>query len=330
MPRTWGTRLLTLLLPLLLAAPAPAAPVGLGAWLSPELGKQQTRMSYRADIYPDQEVKDQKADLGYLRHDFKLTTPLWQNERQELSLGLGAEYLPLDTTARFPSGQALPEELWNLSASGTYRRRLDNGWIAGGMLRVDSASDKPFHSEKESGFNATAFLRLPSAGKNAWLAFLNYDYNRDFLGGLPIPGAAYWYEPGDSFQALLGLPLASLRYRPAKDLTLTGTYIVPTTLHTRASYRLARPLSVFVGYEMFNERWYLSARPREDNRLFYYQKRGMAGVDLTLTRGLRLEVMGGYSFDRLLFQGENWGDRDQERVDIADGAFLSGQLSYRF
>jgi len=294
------------------------------------MGNLKARVGYQATLYPDQAVKDQRADLGYVQHNFRLSAPVWQNERQELSLGLGAEYMPLTTGARFPSGQAMPGELWDLSASALYRRKLDNGWIAGGMLRVDSASDKPFRSEKESGLNASAFLRLPAGGKDAWLLLLNYDYNRDFLGGSPIPGAAYWWEPGEHLQALLGLPLASLRWRPVKDLTLSGTYIAPTTLYTRASYQLARPLSLFVGYEMFNQRWYLSARPREENRLFHYQKRGLAGFDYALAQGLRLEVMGGYSFDRLFFQGENWGDRGQERVDVAGGPFVSGQLSYRF
>ncbi|MFH1060786.1 MAG: hypothetical protein V1797_19160 [Pseudomonadota bacterium] len=312
------------------ALPATAAPLNLGAWLSPEVGHLDARLSYNAEFHPDREIKGQKADLGYTLHEFKAFAPAWQKPGRELALGVGAEFMPLTSGGRFPSGRALPDELWNLSASAIYRQKLDNGWIAGGFLRIDSASDKPFRSESESGFNASLFLRLPASGKNAWLLLLNYDYNRDFLGGSPIPGAAYWYEPNDQLQALIGLPLANVRYRPLKDLTLTGAYIVPTTLYTRASYRLARPFSVFLGYEMFNDRWWLADRTREENRLFYYQKRGLAGFDYILARGLRLEVMGGYSFDRLMFMGENWGDRDQERVDIADGPFVSGQLSYRF
>ncbi|MCA1906556.1 MAG: hypothetical protein LDL11_08210 [Desulfarculus sp.] len=312
------------------ATSALAAPVNFGAWLSPELGKLQTSLSYDVNWSPDQNVSGQSAQLGYAQQSLGIFAPVYQNARQEFALLANADYLPLDSDIRFPSGRAFPSDLYDLSLGGLYRHKLDNGLVVGGFLRVGSPSDKPFQDQDEISVNASAFLRLPSSGRNAWLLLLNYDNHRDFLGGTPIPGAAYWWEPSDQFQALVGLPLFSARYQPWKTTTLNFTYSYPHNIFARATQRLVKPLAVFAGFEWSNQRWFLAGRGHYEDMLYLNQKKWLAGTSYTLTPGVDLELTGGWAFDRLFFVGENWGDRDQERVDLDNGAFLKAQLSYRF
>lgn len=334
-PSWKGFRALFLAL-VILAAAAPAArlalaaPVNFGAWLSPELGKLQTSLKYDVTWSPDQNVPGQTDQIGYAQQSLSVLAPVFQSQRQEFSLLANADYLPLDGDIRFPSGKAFPGELYDLSLGGLYRRQLDNGWIAGGFLRVGSPSDEPSHDADEISVNASAFLRLPSGGKNAWLLLLNYDNHRDFLGGSPIPGAAYWWEPNDQFQALVGMPLFSARYKPWKDTTLNFTYMYPRNIFARATQRLVKPLAVFAGFEWSNQRWFLAGRGHYEDMLYFDQKKWLAGAVYTLTPGIDLELTGGWAFDRMFFVGENYGDRDQERVDLDNGAFLKAQLSYRF
>ncbi len=329
---SWGrlSRLLSALVILATAPAALAAPVNFGAWLSPELGKLKTSLSYDLTWSPDQKVGGQSHEFGYAEQSLGVFAPLYQSERQELALSASAGYLPLDSDLRFPSGKAFPSDLYDLGLSGLYRYKLDNGWIAGGFLRVGSPSDKPFETEDELSLNASAFLRAPSSGRNAWLFLLNYDNHRDFLGGTPIPGVAYWWEPSDQLQAMVGLPLFSVRYKPWKPTTLNLTYIYPYNLYARVTQRLAKPLAVFAGFEWSNQRWFLVDRSHREDMLYFNQKKWLAGASYTLTPGVDLELTGGWAFDRIFFVGEGYGDRDQERVDLDNGAFLKAQVVYRF
>ena len=331
-PHPWArlTGLLILAATWLAAPLALAAPINFGAWLSPELGKLKPNLSYEATWSPDQNVSGQSAQLGYVQQSLSVFAPVVQSQRQELSLMANADHLPLDSEVRFPSGKAFPSDLYDIGLGGMYRYKLDNGLIAGGFLRVGSPSDQPFQDTDEISLNASAFLRLPSSGKNAWLLLLNYDNHRDFLGGSPIPGVAYWWEPSEQFQVLLGLPLLSARYKPWKRTTVTFTYTYPHNIFARVAQRLTKPLAVFAGFEWSNQRWFLADRTHYEDMLYFNQKKWLAGAVYTLAPGVNLELTGGWAFDRMFFVGENYGDRDQERVDLDNGAFFKGQITYRF
>lgn len=64
--------------------------------------------------------------------------------------------------------------------------------------------------------------------------------------------------------------------------------------------------------------------------MFYYDQRVTGGVKLQFGRHLAVDLSSGYAFDRYYFEGDNYSDRDQNRIDIGNGAFLSlmGELRY--
>ncbi len=85
-----------------------------------------------------------------LRQDLTLTSPLWMGETDAFSFFLHVRNEQINTSAILPdSGQALPEELWDVRASVNYFHRFDNGMTAGGSLSIGSASDKPFSTINE-------------------------------------------------------------------------------------------------------------------------------------------------------------------------------------
>jgi hypothetical protein len=45
---------------------------------------------------------------------------------------------------------------------------------------------------------------------------------------------------------------------------------------------------------------------------------------------LSLDLSGGYALDRFFFAGRRYLDRNQDRVNVGGGAFVSAQLGYRF
>jgi hypothetical protein len=87
---------------------------------------------------------------------------------------------------------------------------------------------------------------------------------------------------------------------------------------------------VWAGFDWTNDRYLLAGRDDEDDRLFYYEKRGRAGVIIGLARQVFGELAGGYAFDRFYFQGEGYDDRHRNRLDVGSGPFATARLGLRF
>ena len=299
--------------------------------LNPEFGQLHLRSDYRFTYFPDEPVAHQPTDLGYTQHDVTLEAPLYQGPTDEWAASFRLRAQEFDTAAVFPdSGEPFPDELWNIRFGTSYRHRFDSGWIGAITLTVGSPSDSPFAGLSETDINTTAILRVPSGEHGAWLAFLNYANNREFLPGIPIPGVGYQYEPSDQLSAVVTTGFVSLRYRPVEPLTLTATYVAVRTVDVRATYQVARPVRLWVGFDWTNDRFLLADREDRDDRLFYYEKRLRAGAIIGLARWLYTEITAGYSFDRFYFEGEDYGDRNHNRIDVGSGPFATIRVGVRF
>lgn len=316
---------------LLVAIPTSAgAQSELQAWLGPTLGQQIPRTSYGLTYYPAQRVEGQETDLRLIDHSFSLSVPLSQDSRNEWALSGKVGFQDLNTRAILPdTRERFPDELWDVRVGGSYRHKFENDWIGGAILSVGSASDKPFASEDEVIVRATGLLRVPQGDRNAWLFSLNFATDQEVLGGLPVPGIAYLYEPSDSFNVVVGVPFTSIEVRPLDALTLEAQYFPLRKVRARATYQLLRPLRLYAGFDWDNDHWFRAGRGDKDDRLFYYEKRLTAGARFDL-RHVGLRLSGGYAFDRFYFEGENYSDRHNNRIDVDAGPFVAAQLSVRF
>ena len=301
----------------------------LGVMLSRDLGHQRVRAAYRFTLFPDASVSGQATDLGYTDHNVSLSVPLWQDSRNELSVSADVRFEDFSTDAVLPDGRPFPDELWDVTIGTTYRHRFDNGWTGGVRVALSSPSDEPFNSWDEMSVRAAAFLRVPQGQRDAWLFSLHYSTTREFLPYIPFPGLAYFYNPNPSFQALFGIPLA-LRYRPTDAVSLEFSYAPITNIKARVAVRPWRATELFVAYAWEHEAYFLVDRPDKDDLFFSFSQRVSVGALFGPFRGIRVEVAGGYAFDRFYFEGEDYGDRDRNRLDVDSGPFVTARLDVRF
>jgi hypothetical protein len=298
---------------------------------TPELGKLPFRADYRITVVPAQPVAGQPAELGWVQHDFTLGAPIRQSSTDEWSTAIRVRKQELDTGAVLPdTGERFPDDLWNIRIGTSYRHRFESGWIAAVEVALGSPSDKPFHSLDEMDISATAILRVPARERDAWIFFLNYSRNREFLPNIPIPGVGYSYQPSDQLSAVVTTGLISLQYKPVETLTLSAVYVAVRTVDVRLTYQLFRPVRLWVGFDWTNDRYLRADRADSDDRLFYYEKRIRAGAIIGLARQLFVDVTGGYSFDRFYFEGEGYSDRNHNRIDVDDGPFVQVRVGTRF
>lgn len=303
------------------------------SWLAPGLGPGLSSFSYHVDQAGAQEVAGQGGDLSYVRHQLAARLPLYQDQERQVLLSARLGLLALDTNAVLPdSGRRLPQELWSPGLGLEYRQTLSAQRAWGLSLAADSPSDRPLAGSRDLGLRASSYLRLPQGDRDAWLLMLYYDYDRnnDLLGGFPLPGLAYLYNPAPSFQALLGAPFMALRWQPAQDWDVNLSYFIPRSARARVAYKLSPGLRPYAQASFSHESWYLSDRTHSENRLFFYEKRAGLGVEFTLTRGLVLDLGGGWAWDRFFFEGENYDDRHQNKIELGSGAYLGAQLGLRF
>lgn len=296
---------------------------------APELGKLPIRSDYRVTLFPDQPVVGQPAELGMVQQDFSLSAPLRQSAADEWAASVRIRNQEFATGAVLPdTGDPFPDALWNVRIGTSYRHRFDSGWIGALTVTVGSPSDRPFASAAELDVSATTVLRVPSRDRDAWIFFLNYGNNREFLPHIPIPGFGYSYQPSDQLTAVVTTGFVSLEYRPVEKLTLTASYVAVRTVDVRATYQIFRPVRLWVGFDWTNERYLRAGRLDRDDRLFYYEKRVRAGAIIGLARQLFVDITVGYSFDRFYFEGEDYGDRN--RIDVEDGPFGAVRIGTRF
>jgi hypothetical protein len=306
-----------------LLSPFTAAP-----WASPSVGHVPYVAAFRVTWLPDESVSGQATKLGLVQNDASVRFPLWQTDCDELSGSLHARVAFIQTGAILPdTDQPFPDQLWDLRAGVGYRHLFDNGWIAGANVSVGSASNEPFHSINEMTVGVNAFLRVPQGEHNAWLFSLNYSPTGEL--SFPIPGAAFAWAPSEAFHMNIGLPFM-IHYRPVEDLTLEASYMLLTTMHARATYRVCKSLRVYTGFDWSSESWYVVPRPDVKDRLFYYEKRLSVGAATNLGRAFLLDVSTGYVFDRSYFEGHNSNDRSFNRVDVGSAPLLSVQAQVRW
>jgi hypothetical protein len=313
-----------------------ALPTAVGAqselqeWLNPTLGESKPRVDYKFTYYPAERVEGQRTDLSVGEQSFSLNVPVFQDARNELSVTGDTSYRDFDVDARFPdSHRRFPTELWAVQLGGSYRHKFDNDWIGAGGVTVESPTDRPFASRHEDVLRVLAMLRIPYGEHGAIIPSLIYASDNEIVGGIPVPGLAYQYVPSDRFNAVVGAPFSSVEYKPLDPLTLEAQYFPLRRLRARATYALFRPLRLFGGFDIDNDRWFLADRVFHKERLFYYEKRATAGVRFDL-RHVGFQLRGGYAFDRYYFQGDDYSDRRHDRINVGAGPFAVAGMSIRF
>ena len=308
-----------------------SAAEGLSRWFRPLRGKAPVTVSAGLEHSPRQRIKDQPGGLEWSGYETDFFVPVSQDCEEEWALTGDFSLADVRTEAVLPdSGTAFPDRLWDIELGLLHRRLLANRWTLGMNVSVSSPSDRPFNGWDETAVGLNAFLKIPENRQNAWVVFLNYSSNREFLPHVPIPGGGYLYAPSRDFTALVGIPLLFFRYRPIPPLSFGGAYFPIHSISVNGEFAFSRRFSVFTGFRWVNIRYYRAKREDKEDRLFLYAKRIESGIKIKAPAGFEAEIAGAYAFDRFFFEGEGYDDRLDNRVEIGDGFIFRVNLTASF
>lgn len=291
-------------------------------------GNERLPLRFAATWMPGQQVQGQATDLalGGLQANLALPVRIAPDGRWIWLATSGFEYLQIDTAAILPDSQvAVPAELWKLSVGTMHFREFDNGWKAGGLFSVGTASDQPFADLRDLTLTSLAFLDIPNGPRDAWNLSLFYSPTSQLP--FPIPGAAYVWRPSERFSANIGVPF-SFRYQPTDAWTLTADYRPLTAVNLRVGRALGNEWSVYARYEIVNETFWLAERTNSQDRLYLFDQRAALGIERSLPAGFKLDLNAAYVFDRSIFQAESFSDSRRDVLNISPGAAISLMLSW--
>ena len=286
---------------------------------------ERSPFSSQAYWLPTQNLASQPGDWSQAGTEVKLAAPLSLAEGNVWLATGGVQYTSINTQAVLPDSQiAMPGELWQIQTGVMNFRQLDNGWSSGTILTVGSASDQPYDATRDLTATAVAFVEIPR-GRDAWNLSIFYSPTSQLP--YPLPGVAYVWRPNDTWTANLGVPF-SLRYQPTETFSFAASYFPLTNVDLMARWQLTDLWSVYSGYQVVNETYWLSERTEDDELLFLFDQRVTLGAQRKLFAGWTLDLSGGYVFDRQVFQSESFSEDRRDEIEIDPGFVGVLQLSW--
>ena len=140
---------------------------------------------------------------------------------------------------------------------------------------------------------------------------------------------AYDYRPDKRLRVLAGVPMSMLRWMPTDRLALEASYFIPRTIHAKVSFDLVEALQLYAGFDWSSQRYFRHDRAIMTTNCSIFQKQIAIGARWDLHENVWLDLCGGWAFDRFWFEGEDYGDRGNNRLDLGDGPMIKFQLGLR-
>lgn len=282
--------------------------------------------------YPSATVSGQGTELGILRSRAGIDVPVWFKGADMVMMSVGVNQTHFSGDAILPETlRAFPEDLWNVQVGLKHMRQMENGWTSMLMFDVGSASDKPFNSTREIGFQIGGFLMIPAKNeRDMWTVGAMYSP----LGSpnFPIPLLSYNWKPSDTFQMSIGLP-CNLQWKPIDRLTIDVSWFPIMSVNALATYEVTDKLNIYGGYQNVSDSYFLADRVNRDDQFVANEQQLIIGLRRDLTEKLSFDINAGYAFSRYFGIGDGMGNAKSDLTDLVElesGAFLAAKLTWNF
>ncbi len=260
------------------------------------------------------------------QHHLTIQTPVYVDDKNSVSLSLGGTSLHFGEEQNLSgTGIEVPQDLWKVELGGSYSRKLEDDKLIGGRISVGSASDHPFADFGVATIGASAFYSWSSSERSRWMLTVFFSNNNPISNYVPIPGFIYLYQT-ETLIGMFGFPFTSIIWMPRQPWMFTLGIFGPT-LNAEIAYGNPQKIQVFTGYRWAQQSYIRENRPDPGDRMYYNEMHAPIGVRFPVTKELKSELSVGYSFDRSVYEGTRFGNKDNGSVDL--GASWYGAWNFR-
>jgi hypothetical protein len=292
------------------------------------LGGPGDEPGYKIAWYPSASVAGQDTDMSILRNSLLAEVPVYFEGADAVMLSAGVDNSHFSGNAVLPdSMRPFPDDLWNIELGLKYMHQFSNGWTGMMMADVGSPSDRPFHALRDMSYQLGGFLQIPAQnGRDSWM--VGAMYSPSGTPNFPIPMLAYNWNPSETFHMNIGVPF-SLNWQPTEELSFDISYTPLLDNDALANYKLSDQLRAYGGYQYVTDAYFLSDRVHDKDQFFAIEQRLIVGVRRDLGEHMAIDVNAGYAFDRHFGEGDDQLNL-RDRVNLESGAFMAGQLTWKF
>ncbi len=306
----------------------------------------EARISILADafFYPESDIRHHQGSMSWFEPSFFILAPVSERKGEhDWTLYAAGSAMDFDTDVVLLHSRApFPDELWDPRAGSVLRVAVNKNLSVGGRLEVSSPCDKPFAGIREMVFRAGVFGRIEMNEHWSVTLALNYSSDRELFfkppryenvaRHLPAPTACLSYRQDRDLAISVGPGFAGFFWSPGRNIEMEAAYAMIRNARASIGWLPIEDLKLYGSFEWDNRRFYRRGRRRDEDRLWYYEKRAGLGVRWHVRSRRRegprvfLEAAGGYAFDRFWFEGESYRDRMRDRLKLDDAPF--GRLGF--
>jgi hypothetical protein len=240
---------------------------------------------------------------------------------------IGYNFLYLDTHTSLPG---FPERLVDQSVAFATPIGKYEDWIFGASLGVGYAGDS-FFGDGDAYYGLASLAAIRQIDDASALVFvLDYDGNRTFLPDIPIPGVEYVRRIGDTLEMTLGVPLSSVRWKPADQLTIELAYYIPYDVRLDIGYEVIPHVTLFGRTRQETEGFYVDGLGQNYYRILFEQRRAEAGLRYSPDEHLNFDVALGYAWGGEFSSGFSTRSSTREIADISDEPYIRAGLELRY
>lgn len=303
--------------------PPGGGPLGmLGGMTS--LAAQVPMFAYDGQLSPAG-TEGQKSP-SIIENILRLSMPVFISGENKVSVSLNAGKLSTGEAFDLDSGIKLPQDLYRTNLGLQYSRRLANKRMFGVQGSFGYAGDE-FDSNTQS-YSLSANYSYPGSKEGHWVLMVLFSNNSPLGDGVPIPGFFYIHKT-ENFTGVFGLPIMSLQWTPIDRLSLSLSALGPL-IKSEISYGTIDEIQVFTGLSWNQQRYLLSSREKEEDRLTLEDKKIEAGLRKPISKKILAEFKLGHSFDRAVYLGEGLFNRDSGETTLKASSFATWSFRYMF
>ena len=286
------------------------------------LGPAIPLMSYEGRFSPGTDSTSVNENKG------SISIPIYQNPKDAVSLSLSGGDLHLGHSLTHDSGNAISDDFYRIESGVLYSHRFENRRLFSFRGSFGYAGDKPFQDSGEKTYSALINYGFPGSGTDYWIVSLFESNNNPLLNVIPIPGFMYIHKTA-TFTGMFGLPITMMQWTPTTRWTYSISFFGPI-IQSEIAYGNVKNIQAFTDFAWNRQNYIPSDRTNNDYRLTFEEKKATVGLRKILFESILSEIQFGYAFNRSIYIGKGFLNKDGGANDLASDWLASWTLKAKF
>ena len=286
-------------------------------------------LQYSSQNIRASDAKNYSDELEMEKASAKAVLPISKSLDNKQSLSFDFNETKIEQINESPS-TPIPDKLTEMKFGHQFILKENEREYYGMNTQIGSSSDEPFFDWSVTEVSVTPFYYYDKTPYSSWVFMLNYSNQRSFLPHVPLPGFIYMYNNQEGFSLFAGVPVVGFFYSVTDKLLINYSSLIPWMHQFKVTYFIFGPVQLYSEFKMAPEIFKLVDSVDNEDRVILEDKRVTLGTKFPILPGLSLDIHGGYSYDREIYQAKRPGSGTDWLEEIDDQKFFNIQLGARF